>query len=190
MPRAAVRIAVTLLAVVASATACGAASSRPSQTTSALSASTKYISKRYGYEIVLRGRYFIVPAQRQWDGRFPFGASGQVDLIGDETRGDRKFAIAAKPVPSGMSLSGWEAFVLRVQRRFCHRLRNFRASSLGGEPAREFVNSCPEYEVITLAALHKGRGYLFNYVSAASFSAASDRRIYEAGRRAFQFTQK
>jgi hypothetical protein len=52
------------------------------------------------------------------------------------------------------------------------------------------VNSCPEYEVITLAALHKGRGYLLEYLSPSSFSAASDRRAYEAGRRAFQFTQK
>jgi hypothetical protein len=192
MPRAAVRIGVTLLAIVASAIACGAASSRPLQTTSALSAVTKYISKRYGYEIVLRGRYWIVPAQRQWDGSFPFGASGQVDVIGDYTQ-DRKFVVAAKPVPPGMSLSRWEAFVVRVQRSFCHGLRNFRASSLGGEPAREFVNSCPafpEYEVITLAALHKGRGYLLNYLSLPSFSAASERRIYEAGRRAFQFTQK
>jgi hypothetical protein len=187
MPRAAVRIAAMLLAVVASAIACGAASSRPSQTTSAPPASTKYVSKRYGYEIVLRGRYYILPAQRQWDGRFPFGATGQVDLIGGYTQ-DHRFAIAAKPVRSGMSLSRWGAFVVRVQRRFCHGLRNSRASSLGGEPAREFVNSCPDYEVITLAALHKRRGYLLNYLSAPSFSAASDRRIYEAGRRAFRFT--
>ena len=186
------RIAVTLLAIVASATVCGAASSRPSQTTSALSESTRYISKRYGYEIVLRGRYWIVPAQRQWDGQFPFGASGQVDLIGDYTQ-DRKFVIAAKPVPPGMSLSRWEAFVVRLQRSFCHGLRSFRASSLGGEPAREFVNSCPaspEYEVITLAALHKGRGYLLNYLSPPSSNAVSDRRKYEAGRRALRFIQK
>jgi hypothetical protein len=109
MPRAAVRVAVTFLALVATAAAFGAERGRSSpQTTSALSADTKYISKRYGYEIVLRGPYYIVPAQRQWDGSFPFGASGLVDLLGDETRGDRKFAIAAKPVPSGMSLSGWE----------------------------------------------------------------------------------
>jgi hypothetical protein len=193
MPRAAVRIAAMLLAVVASAIACGAASSRPSQTTSAPPASTKYVSKRYGYEIVLRGRYYILPAQRQWDGRFPFGATGQVDLIGGYTQ-DHRFAIAAKPVRSGMSLSRWGAFVVRVQRRFCHGLRNSRASSLGGEPAREFVNSCPPvgsspgFEVITLAALHKGRGYLLNYLSAPGYSAASDRRIYEAGRRAFKFT--
>jgi hypothetical protein len=187
MPRAALRIAVMLLAVVASATASGAASSRPLQTTSALSAGTKYISKRYGYEIVLRGKYIWIPAHRQWDGSFPFGDTGQPDLIEDATR-DHKFGIVAKPVPPGMTLSRWEAFVVRVH-QYCQGLRNFRATSLGGEPAREFVNDCYPWKVITLAALHKGRGYVLDYLSAPSYSAASDRRIYEAGRRAFQFTQ-
>jgi hypothetical protein len=181
------RIAVALLVVVASATICSAASSRPSRTTFAPAAGTKYISKRYGYEIVLGGKYGIVPALEQWVGDFPFGASGQVDVIVDVQ--DRKFVIA-KPVSSGMSLSQWEAFVVKVKRQACHGLRNFRASSLGGVPAREFVNTCPGYDVITLAAIHGGRGYLLEYVSPTSFSAASDRRTYEAGRRAFRFTEK
>src|SRR5436305_10418738 len=60
MARATVRIAVTLLVVVASATVCAAASSRPSKTTSAPAAGKKYISKRYGYSIVLRGKYVLV----------------------------------------------------------------------------------------------------------------------------------
>lgn len=150
-------------------------------------AGTKYISKRYSYEIRLRGKYTMIQASGQWEGGFPFGDTGQVDLIVANTQ-DRKFIVAAKPVPPGMSLSRWEAFVVRVKRQVCNRLRDFRASSLGGVPAREFVNSCPSgYEVITLAALHQGRGYLLEYLSS---NAASGRRIYEAGRRAFHFTQK
>jgi hypothetical protein len=192
MARAAVRIAVTLLAVVASATASGAASGRPSQTTAAPPAGKKYISKRYGYSIVLKGKYLMIPAKQQWDGSFPFEASGQVDLIGGVYI-DHKFIVAAKPVPAGMTSSGWEAFVEGVQQRFCGRLRNFRATSLGGEPAREFVNTCPyppsTWRVITLAALHNGRGYLLNYLSEPTSNAAAERRNYEAGRRTFQFTQ-
>lgn len=178
----------TLLVVVAGATASGAASSRPSQTTSARPAGTKYISKRYGYEIVLRGKYAMIPAQLPWDGSFPFGSSGKVDIIIDPH--DRKFIVAAKPVSPGLSLSRWETFVVGLKRQSCHGLRNFRASSLGGEPAREFVNSCPGYEVITLAALHKRRGYLVEYLSPPIYSASSDRRTYETGRRAFAFTQR
>ena len=181
------RIAATLFVIVATVTACGA-ESRSAQKTSAPRAGKKYISQRYRYEIVLRGKYTMIPAQVAWSGGFPFGSSGQVDVIIDPH--DRKFIVAAKPVVSGMSLSRWEAFVVTLKREACRGLRGFRASSLGGEPAREFVNSCPEYDVITLAALHRGRGYLLEYLSPSSFSAASDRHIYEAGRRAFDFTPK
>jgi hypothetical protein len=192
MPRAAVRIAVALLAVVASATVCGAASSRASQTTSAPPAGKKYISKRYGYSIAPKGSYLWIPAKQQWDGRFPFGSTGQVDLIAGWYRDD-KFAVAAKPVPAGMTLSEWEAFVEGVQQKFCWGLRNSRPSSLGGEPAQEFVNTCPNspssWRVITLAALHNGRGYLLNFLSEPSSNAAAERRNYDAGRRSFRFTQ-
>jgi hypothetical protein len=164
----------------------GAANATPAATRTQ---GTKYISKHYGYEITLRGKYTMIPATGLWDGSFPFGSSGSVDVIVDDTQ-DRKFIVAAKPVPSRMSLTRWEAFVEGVKRQACGGLRHFQASSLGGEPAREFVNSCPGYEVITLAALHKRRGYILEYLSATSFSAAADRRVYEAGRRAFAFTQK
>src|SRR5690348_8245505 len=80
MPRAARRGIVAFLVVVVSAVACGVASSGPSQTTSAPPAGKKYISKRDGYSIVLKGKYVLVPAKLQWDGRFPFGATGMVDL--------------------------------------------------------------------------------------------------------------
>jgi hypothetical protein len=188
MSRTAARIAVTLFVVVATATACGGENRSSSQKTSGPRVGTKYISKRYRYAIVLRGKYTMIPAQLAWDGGFPFGSSGQVDVIIDPH--DRKFIVAAKPVSPGMSLSRWEAFVVKLKRQACHGLRNFRSSSLGGEPAREFVNSCPEYEVITLAALHKGRGYLLEYLAPPNFSAAHDRRTYDAGRRAFEFALK
>jgi hypothetical protein len=55
-------------------------------------------------------------------------------------------------------------------------------------PAREFVNNCPGYDVITLAALHEGRGYLLEYLAPTQFSAASNRRTYDAGRRSFRFS--
>jgi hypothetical protein len=205
MPRAAARLAVALLVVVASATVCGAASSRTSdfaaassrtsQTTSTPPASKKYISKRYGYSIVLRGKYiWQYRAKQQWDGRFPFGDTGMVDVIAGVYI-DHKFGIAAEPVSPGMALSEWEAFVESVQQVECSAMRNFRATSLGGEQAQEFVNDCPgpapgtTWRVITLAALHNGRGYLLNYLSGPSTNAAAERRTYDAGRRSFRFTQ-
>jgi hypothetical protein len=180
------RTTATLLVLV-SATAFGAEGARSSPSASAPPAGTKYVSKRYGYEMVLRGKYTMIQALFQWDGAFPFGDSGKVDLILDPK--DRKFIVAAKPVSRSMSLSHWEAFVVGVKRQACDRLRDFRSTSLGGVPAREFVNRCPGYDVITLAALHRRRGYLLEYVSPTNFSAATDHRTYEAGRRAFRFTQ-
>jgi len=189
MPRAAVRIAVALLVVVVSATVCGAASSRASQTTSAPPAGKRYISKRYGYSIAPKGSYLWIPAKQQWDGRFPFGSTGQPDLIEGWYTND-KFGVTAKPVPAGTTLPDWEAFVKGVQQQQCYGLRNFRPSSLGGEPAQEFTSTCPNpWRVITLAALHNGRGYLLNFLSAPSSNAAAERRIYDAGRRSFRFTQ-
>jgi hypothetical protein len=123
MARAAVRVAVALLAVVASVTVWGAASSRAAQTISAPPAGKKYISKRYGYSIAPKGSYLFTPAKQQWDGRFPFGATGQVDLIAGWYVED-KFAVAAKPVPAGMTLSEWEACVEGVQQQFCYGLRD------------------------------------------------------------------
>jgi len=192
MARATVRIAVTLLVVVASATVCGVASSRASQTISPPPAGNRYISKRYGYSIAPKGSYVFVPAKQNWDGRFPKGDTGQVDLIAGWYIND-KFVVSAMPVSAGTTLSEWEAFVVGVQRGYCSRLRNFRPSSLGGEPAQEFVNTCPNepsYRVITLAAVHNGRGYLINFVSESTSNAAAERRNYDAGRRSFRFTQK
>jgi hypothetical protein len=89
-----------------------------------------------------------------------------------------------------MTLARWQAFVVAVKKQNCTRLRNFRSTSLGGAPAREFVNSCPQYDVFTLAALHNGRGYLFEYLAPTGSSADPARRTYEAGRRSFRFTHK
>jgi hypothetical protein len=181
------RLAVMLVVAGAGATVCGAANGRSTQATLASPDATTFVSKRYGYEIVLKGKYNpMFPALLQWDGSFPFGASRMVDITADWN--DRKFIVAAKPVTSGMSLARWQAFIVGVKRQHCTKLRSFRSTTLGGVPAREFVNNCPGYNVITLAALHKGHGYLLEYLAPPEYSAASDRRIYEAGRRSFRFT--
>ena len=178
------RVTASLLVLVAAATATHAARSQPAR--HAVRTRTTYISKQYGYQIALSGKYTMIPAALQWDGSFPFGDSGMVDITIDSH--DRKFIVAAKPVSSRMSLTRWQTFVVAVKRQNCSQLRNFRTTSLGGVRAREFVNSCPGYDVITLAALYHRRGYLFEYLSPTGSSAGAARRTYEAGRRSFRFT--
>ena len=70
----------------------------------------------------------------------------------------------------------------------CHKARAFRDSTLGGEPAREFTEACPDYDVIVLTTIHGHRGYIFQFVSPTANSPAADRHSYEAGRRTFHFT--
>jgi len=63
--------------------------------------------------------------------------------------------------------------------------------TLGGELAREFQLACGgPYDVIFLATVHDGRGYIFQFVSPTPNTAASDRRTYDAGRRSFRFAAK
>ena len=62
----------------------------------------------------------------------------------------------------------------------------------GCVPFTRGVNDAPDtrpYDV-TLLALHRGRGYMFSFISPTQNAAAFDRRLYEAGRRSFRFTPK
>ena len=141
-------------------------------------------------------------AETQWLGSFPFGNNPGVDLIftpHDETLRDRKFVVAAKRLPGGTTLDDWTASHVATleseadiaSQPICSKARAFRNTTLGGEPAREFQQACsPEYDVIVLTTVHRGRGYIFQFVSPKHNTAASDRRTYDAGRRAFGFTPK
>jgi hypothetical protein len=148
----------------------------------------KFVSKRYAYEIVLpAGRYYTTYAPKAWNGKdFPFGDSGEVDVVADES--DRKFIAAATRLSTGTTLRKWEASYIAVMQSFCKNARALRNTTLGGVPAREFTIVCPQYDVIAVVALHRGRGYFFQFVSLTVNTAASDRRIFDAGRRTFRFT--
>jgi hypothetical protein len=152
----------------------------------------KFVSKKYGYEIVLpAGRYQATYASSlryyTWNGKdFPFGDSGVVDVFAD--RSDRKFIAAATRLSTGTTLRKWEASYIAVMQSVCKKARALRNTTLGGVPAREFTIVCPSYDVIAVAAVHRGRGYSFQFVSPTANTAASDRRIFDAGRRTFRFT--
>jgi hypothetical protein len=146
---------------------------------------TKFVSKRYGYELVLSKAYDAYYAQSAWTGTFPDGLNPSVDTFVDWQQ-DRKFIVTAKRLSPGTTLGSWQtSMVARMQ---CAGKRLFRNSTLGGVPAREWVIACLSYDVIVLVAVHRGRGYIFLFVSPTSDAAASDRRLYDAGRRAFRFT--
>jgi hypothetical protein len=111
------------------------------------------------------------------------------------TRPRPEFIVGAKPVLAGTTLRKWEASRIASMQTICEKARAFRNTTLGGVAAREFSLKCPGYDVIAVVALHRGRGYLLNFLSPNfpspnAYSTASDRRSYDAGRRGFRFTSK
>jgi hypothetical protein len=185
------RVRIVAALIVAAVAVVFATERSPASGQSASEASargTKFVSTRYGYEIVLVGNYRASYAVVNWTGGFPFGGGGEVDVITDSR--DRKFIVAAKRVSAGTTLRKWEAFRIANMRDICENLRAFRDTTLGGVAAREFMTRCPSYDVIVVSALHHRHGYIFQFLSPTPNVAASDRRIFDAGRRTFRFTAK
>lgn len=151
----------------------------------------KFVSKRYGYSLVLTGQWKATYAYARtgWTGNFPLMGSGQVDVFTDST-GERFFIVAATRVPAGTTLRTWERSHAEVMSgsAFCRKARAFRSTKLGGGSAREFLVSCLIHDAIVVVAVHRGRGYTFQFVSPKEDSVASDRGIFEPGRRSFRFT--
>jgi hypothetical protein len=154
-------------------------------------AAEKFVSKKYGYQIVLPGQYDATYARTTWTGDFPLMDGGEVDVFLDTSR-DRFFIVAATRLPAGTTLRQWETSHAEVLEEFpfCETSRASRSTTLGGAAAREFQITCFDHDAIVVVALHRGRGYTFQFVSPKSNSVTSDRRIFDAGRRGFQFTSK
>jgi hypothetical protein len=149
-------------------------------------AGSGFVSDRYRYQFDPGTGFYAQYATSQWHGAFPFGGDPGVDTFIDWH--ERKFIVAAMPVPASMRPSEWEAKHVARMQSFCKRAHAFRRSTLGGVAAMEFIDACPDYDVIVLTAVRAGRGYIFQFVSPTKNSPAADRRAYEAGRRTFHFT--
>ena len=99
----------------------------------------KFVSKRYGYSIMLTGQWKPKYARTAWTGSFPLVANGEVDAF--MAPGGRFFVVAASKLPVGTTLPKWEkthAKVMSVGFPGCRKARAFRNTRLGGASAREF----------------------------------------------------
>jgi hypothetical protein len=175
-----------------------AAQSSPARTTSVATgsaASTKVVSTKYGYTAVLPGRWFVHYAVTQWLGGFMWG-DGTPDLDTISNSQDRTFNVAAKTLSAATTLEDWAAPYLatvdsmhgNAGKPLCKKWRAPRDTTLGGAPARQFENVCgPGYDVIVVAAVHRGRGYALQFLSPTAKTAPSDRRTFDAARRSFRF---
>jgi hypothetical protein len=179
-----------LAALAAGIGVVGVAVESSSATPDMAAESRKFISKRYGYQIVLAGRWRPTYARAAWTGKFPLMDSGEVDFFEDSR--ERFFIVAATRLPPGTKLRKWARSHTAVMSDspYCEEARAFRSTKLGGVAAREFQNKCFVHDAIVVAAVHRGRGYTFQLASPRENSTASDRRLFEMGRRGFRFTSR
>jgi hypothetical protein len=183
-------VAVLGVALLAVSFVAEGSSARTESTTEAQG--KKFVSKKYGYEFVFpAGDYAAFYATMAWNLTiFPNGGTGFVDVVAMANPSDGKFVAAAARVSTGTTLRKFEASYLALlqEGEVCKKARALRNTTLGGVAAREFTIRCPVYDVITVVALHRGRGYFFQFLAPYYFAAVSDLRIFDAGRRTFRFT--
>jgi hypothetical protein len=154
---------------------------------------TKFVSKRYGYSIVLPG------SSSDWSANFasstwssdeiPSRNDLRLDTLADLRRGGL-YLIAARRPPAGKTLEKWTDFVVSARPSECalRGPKQLLKSTLDGTPALVVTWSCPEgYWVIVITALHAGRGYFVLLASPTNLSRASDQRRFDAARRSFRF---
>jgi hypothetical protein len=190
MPSGMRTVAVLGVALLAVSFVAEGSSTRTALTTEAQG--KKFVSKKYGYEFVFPAEdYAAFYARMAWNLKiFPGGDTGLVDVVVYANPSDRKFVAAATRLPTGTTLRKFEASYLALLQEggTCKKVRTLRNTTLGGVAAREFTIRCPVYDIIAVVAIHRGSGYFFQFLSPYYFAAASDQRIFDAGRRTFRFT--
>jgi hypothetical protein len=168
----------TMLALVAVAAALAAAADARS--------STRFVSKRYGYSVVLPGDWTSRPASIPWRGGPPFQNQPEVDFY--SAADGRALAAAARSLPRRSTLRKWASlYVGTALPSLCTKSRGYRATALGGAPALAFTAACEVHDINVALTVRRGRGYAFVLASPRAFSAAADRRVFESARRSFRF---
>jgi hypothetical protein len=167
---------ILLLAVIAATFAAGADAH----------SGNRFVSKRYGYSIVLPAAWTSTPASTGWHGGPPFQSTEAVDLF--DAADGRSFAVAAHSIPRAMTLRQWAtSYVRAALPSFCKKSRDYQTTTLGGAPALSFTAHCEVHDVAVALTVHRGHGYTFALASPAIDTAAADRTVFDAARRSFRF---
>ena len=150
------------------------------------SSSRKFVSKTYGYSIVLAAGWTSSPASTHWKGGPPFQDEPEVDL--HLAADGRMLAVAALSLPRTTTLKQWAASYVRAAiPSFCTKSRGFRTTTLGDAPAVAFTGHCEIHDIDVALTVHRGRGYVFALAAPSTYSAADDGHVFETARRSFRF---
>jgi hypothetical protein len=204
MPGGARRVfgaAATAITTIALMTSCASSGNSPrTQTTPKQPAATQaakttattpkeFVSTRYGLALTLPQDWSAVDATFAWDGKELQTPGSPFFFNVSNSESQRTLMAASATVPKGMKLADWQAAMVRAHLSSCSQPTSVQATTLGGEPALTWTESCDGGTVNSnkIAALHDGRGYMI-YMPSAAANDAEDQRIFEGMRQSFRFT--
>ena len=154
---------------------------------------TKFVSKQYGYSIVLPGnssRWFSSFARVPWSTGTISPDAAAFDTFTD-MRTDRLYIIGARRLQAGSTLEKWTAIFLRNRGPNCTTRSSVSNSKLSGTPARLLTWSCADgYNAIGITALHAHLGYFMLVASPTTTSRASNRTAFNGAQASFRFLSK
>jgi hypothetical protein len=154
---------------------------------------TKFVSKQYGYSIVLPGnssRWFSSFARVTWSTGTISPDTAAFDTFTD-LQTDRLYIIGARRLLAGSTLEKWTATFLRNRGPNCTTRPSFSTSRLSETPARLLTWTCTDgYNAIGITTLHGRLGYFMLVASPTSSSRASNRTAFNGARASFRFLSK
>ena len=154
---------------------------------------TKFVSKQYGYSIVLPGnssRWFSSFARVAWSTGTISPDTPAFDTFTD-LRTNRLYIIGARRLPAGSNLEKWTATFLRNRGPNCTTHPSRSSSKLSGTPARLLTWRCTDgYNAIGITALHGPLGYFMIVASPTTNSPASNRTAFNGAQASFRFLSK
>ena len=154
---------------------------------------TKFVSKQYGYSIVLPGnssRWFSSFARLTWSTGTISPDTAAFDTFTD-LRTDRLYIIGARRLPTGSTLEKWTTIFLRNRGPNCTTHSTRSTSKLSGTPARLLTWACTDgYNAIGITTLHAHLGYFMIVASPTTSSRASNSTAFSSARASFRFLSK
>jgi hypothetical protein len=154
---------------------------------------TKFVSKQYGYSIVLPGnssRWSSTFALVGWSTGMISPDAPAFDTFTDLRTG-RLYIIGARRLPAGSTLEKWTATFLRNRGPNCTTRSSLSSSNLSGAPARLLTWSRTDgYKAIGITTLRARLGYFMIVASRSTSSPASDRTAFSGARASFRFLSK
>lgn len=165
--------------------AAGCASAVPGPSSTKPLAET-LVSDRYGFSITLPTGSSKRHATVDWDASCLCGLD---DPTWDQASVDgRTLVVGATAVDSAMDLARWRARIVELAPAFCHDSEAATEVSIGGENALEWTASCSDgFNVIKLAALHGGRGYVVLLASPSSDGLADNQTAFDSLMSSFEY---